>query len=196
MGKHYQVLMEKVNNGFFKDDVMTNGMNFHEYLCDLVNRAQLVEIPFISADLPVHLGLTKKEFFSLGNDFLELSKKNNTGILTPYKTTAIEDPQSVVIMDERDVNRFFMTTSQYLDFGRESEDMLAISCGQISVVGCTHTGILMTAKPFYIHLDIDGKKQELNLRLRAVSVQNMSESGITFIEQATYLNSYSKKEKN
>ncbi|MBT7903080.1 hypothetical protein HN587_04385 [Candidatus Woesearchaeota archaeon] len=101
MGVHFDRLVEIINKTEISKTESAAGINsVHEYLASLANRSALFDFPVDSRDLrPVLLGQGLEEFHVYLKDYLTLSAENGDFLVRPFKITALEDAQSVVILE-------------------------------------------------------------------------------------------------
>ncbi len=117
MGKHFDTLVDIVKKEDDVDDIKKMIMN-----------AKLFEFPFSSSTVRDMTDMEMGEFVEYFNDYMELSKQNNSQIFFPFKTMAIEDEESVVIVRNNKEGNY-----DFINCSRGLADTPSITKGEVEV---------------------------------------------------------------
>ena len=100
-GQHYNTLVHILNKGYIKGGEKAGGLsNVGEYLHKIVEKCFLITLPIESEGIFSITDKSKNEFLDDVLDFFDLSEEYGELILTPFPITAIEDKESLVILDK------------------------------------------------------------------------------------------------
>lgn len=182
MGKHFDALRDYLN--CFQNEKMSNGINVKDYISRIVDNVELHDIEYTSPELPRALGMNDQEYDLHIHSFLEetLHKENaflNTRIL------GIEDRDSAVIMEPRNIARYFMILCM------KDNDSFGIICASVMPLGYD---IMIKQFPLavnrlYDFLSIGRSKliypRDNEFKLRVML--DIKNSATAFLEQAAYL---------
>ena len=126
MGKHFDALVE-ITRKHFPQGLTTKYIpDVKGYLEDLLTQAALFEFPLKSEE--VRPASNNPEYDKYLRDYFDMSGQYGQVLLTPFPRTAIEDPESVVILDHIKDNEYILTSCV------SERDPV----GLIEVVQCSH----------------------------------------------------------
>jgi len=128
--------VEVVNKCMTENEKAPGMPNVREYFRSLVKRFALFEFPFDPKDIFPKSGKDKEEYDKYMLDYFQLSEKYNQFLILPFKCTAIEDPVSVVFLDQTGYGRYRVTFSRINpEFGGKLKDTLCadVVCGDVEV---------------------------------------------------------------
>jgi hypothetical protein len=108
MGKHFDRIID-----LMKKKDLINDKPVRNYLEDILNRAALFDFPLNSEKLRPKMDMTEPEYIDYMRDFFETSRKYGSFFLMPFEATAIEDPDSVVIMDRKKDDEYIVTVCEH-----------------------------------------------------------------------------------
>jgi hypothetical protein len=108
MGRHFDSLVDLI-----KKKKLIKDSDTRTYLKDVIDRAALFDFPLLSEELRPKMDMSEPEYVSYMEDFFETSKQYGEFFLMPFETTAIEDPQSVVIMDRKKPDQYIVTICEH-----------------------------------------------------------------------------------
>src|SRR3989344_6038682 len=144
MGRHFDGLVKMLNSksASFED----RGFDARPYIKDIVDRSALFEIPVNSEEV---LGLSGKENEDYNHylrDFYDMGPQFGSRLLTPFPTTAIEDLQSIVVMDpiQKGGNEYLFVIGMNIKIDEDKcNDSDAIFLGRIKLLEMDENGSLL-----------------------------------------------------
>lgn len=99
MGKHFDTLVEIVKREELNRKPAGKISDVQNYLARIVDEAALFELPIASRQIREVSGKEFEQYQDYLQDFLKLCAKYNKHLLFPFRITAIEDEDSVTILD-------------------------------------------------------------------------------------------------
>lgn len=132
MGKHFDTLVELVNHHIDTNEGSEHLTSIKDYLTRLITKSVLFEFPLDSGDIRPQSGKDESEYSRYLLDYFEMSKQNGSFFLTPFNTTAVEDPTSVVILDSIGENKFITTSSRIIH--EQTDKILEVAIGLVTVL--------------------------------------------------------------
>ena len=99
MGKHFDGLVKLLNDRKSEFQRLRSGKDSGQEIKDIIDRAHLFEFGISSNDVFAFSGKEQEEYVQCLKKFYDLSLQYQRRLLTPFETTAIEDLESVVILD-------------------------------------------------------------------------------------------------
>jgi len=190
MGKHFDDTVELVRKHLGEDDMTlgrpyTPHANTRAYLAHVLEQAALFEFPLKSNGISAALGKEGKSYWRYIDDFLDLSVQHRQTLLMPYPITAIEDPESVVIMDPAADGSFRMVT------GESDGVSTYLSCTRIKYLDARGECVAMEVEPLYDRaLNNKGVIQPFFYgKIGGVPARHAyaRDAAVSFIEELTYI---------
>jgi len=127
MGIHFDGLVEFTRR--LPPSVATpHTPSLQAYLEGLLNEAALFDLPLLAEEIFARSGKDHEEYSRYVANYFDMSRQYGTMLLTPFPKTAIEDRQSVVLLDNVKDNEYFLTSCSRGD----------VSCGSIRTY-CSYT---------------------------------------------------------
>jgi len=198
MGQHFDTLVEVVNKCMTENEKAPGIPNVREYFRSLVKRFTLFEFPLDPKDIFPNSGKDKEEYGRYVWDYFSMSEKYDRFLITPFKCTAIEDPVSVVFLDQIGYGNYRVTLSKFnSEFGGKLKDTFCadVVCGDISVTKSEDPKrpILMDVMPLYLVRVLEGKRNASrvispnNFLMHPAASLDLSTATNSFIEEIIYL---------
>lgn len=196
MGKHFDTLVDIVKTRI-RDTDSSNDVydtknripNIKQYLLDIIQRASLVELPINAEELLVRSGQVKRTYSKKISDYFDLSEKLGCHIHLPFEVTAIEDRESVVV-----VEHLYGVTCR-VSGGREDlfEERKYISffIGEVDFSKPKQFPKLFPVLPLYCFLIENGERKPdkffLDLKIRKWVADDVISSAVSYTEQLVYI---------
>ena len=93
MGIHFDGLVELLNKGHItKEKVKKITPDLHTWLSNVVEQAALINFPMNAEEIFKDADKETVDLDKYYMDYFDLSRQNDRFMITPYDTTAIEDP--------------------------------------------------------------------------------------------------------
>lgn len=194
MGKHFDTLVELVKHHIGDEEGM-NLPNAKNYFVSLINRAALFEFPLNAEEIFPRTGKDRVEYHRYLRDYFEMSEQYGSTLLTPFKLTAIEDKESVVLLDHLEDNEYRVTSCRKVikdEDGRQI-NILSILCGDtILNKPSLDKGFLTPIALLYLTDIIDGKKYPPfsfapEIITQEFAVTDLGTATRAYVEQLVYI---------
>lgn len=192
MGKHFDTLVELLKQKIQQEKVSKSLPDVRRYLTGLVERAALFEFPSTSLEIPSLVGKEGEEYVLYIDDYLEISEQHGHFLATPFDLTAIEDPESVVFLDNKQGNEYRVTIcSNVQQQEHGSLDDVVVVIGDVKIHGVdSDFGFPMDVKPLYVAVWNNGKKVKGHLSVYGgiyLIGCGLVDSTLAYIQELVYI---------
>jgi hypothetical protein len=133
MGTHFDALVEFASKHVKQNEALQPYIpNLGSYLRRTIGKAALFGFPMKSDEILPKSGKDKAEYNRYVTDYFSMSAQYGAFFLTPFHVTAVEDAESVVIMDWIDGNEFLLTSCRtyYREDKPQLEEVIANIMGR------------------------------------------------------------------
>ena len=198
MGQHFDTLVDIIKSHVRDNESAPLIPNVREYFKSLVKRFALFEFPFDPKDIFPNSGKDKEEYDRYMMDYFQLSEKYNQFLIMPFKFTAIEDPLSVVFLDQIGYGNYRVTLSRLSpELGGKLKGPLCadVVCGdvEVDISGKVGRPFVFDVKPLY-HVPVSNGKRNngsffsmnnpLEFKCAVLDIQTAT---MAFIEENVYI---------
>ncbi|MFH1590031.1 MAG: hypothetical protein ABIB43_05690 [archaeon] len=200
MGRHYDTFLTVVDKYLVTNGEIINQKPIVDYLTEMAEKAVLTELTFESPSVQELMGKSDKEYEDFLLSFFKKSKQNYKAILTPHTISALEDKDSVVIVDNKDFSSFnLVSCTKGLPSQGIVNDNVGLFCAELSLkYETTNKLFAMTAKPLYnlmgtINIGFESFLDGFTKVFLSIDAVTAATS---FIEQVAYLDYLNNKTKD
>lgn len=188
MGQHFDCLVEVVRRHISPEETASGMQKPLQYFTGLIQRAALFDFPLNAEEIFPKTGKDMPEYNRYLQDYFEMSAKYGKTLITPFRLTAIEDRDSVVVLDHLQGNDFRVT------FGRKDilptfppSELQALVCGDVTLPQPTEAGFVFgrTSVRYLINL-IDGVRVAEDIPGLPLKADIFS-SAVSYVEQLVYI---------
>ncbi len=113
MGRNFNALVELVNKHIKPSETSpfrnSNLPPARDYLDSLIRKTALFDFPLNGEDIQPNTGMEDPEYIEYLKDYFDMSAQHGSFLITPFPVTAIEDNDSVVILDNIAENHYYLT---------------------------------------------------------------------------------------
>lgn len=191
MGQHYNVLLELLDKGLVTDGEKINRKPVQEYISDVVKKSELMELSFQSPDVIDLLDKTDKQYDDFLKSFLKKSHRHYKAILMPHNITALEDEDSVVIVENKGLLSFnLINCCSGKPMHGVDDNEINLFCVELSLMPLSNNKMFtMGVNPVYNLIGNMKKGLETNLDkdMRVRISYDAVNAATAFIEQSAYL---------
>lgn len=194
MGLHFDTLIDMVENHIREEDSSNDVYdtknripNIKEHLIDLVSRTTLLEFPLNAEQLLPRSGLTKKAHNQRMLDYFTFSEKLGCYFYLPFEVTAVEDDDSVVIVEHLE-DIIFRVTSCRAD-KIDKHEIITFELGTVDFQKPVQMPMYFPVLPLYVAMIEDGIRKPgdfFDSRIRKYSAKDLMTSAVSYVEQIVY----------
>ena len=189
MGKHFDTLVELVRNHVAEEE-NAYGIPIRKELVRAINNAKLFEFPFASTSIRPKTGTDDIQGYNAYLDqYFNLSKQYGVKLILPFNLTAIEDNESVVIIENKKINKKLTDTFRVFVCGNYGDSSHIIG-SNVKILDNFLEDIKLDVQLFY-HLGIlNGKRMpgvlETGIGTRS-AMRDTAQAVTTCIEELIYI---------
>lgn len=193
MGKHFDGLVDIVKD-YIGNETIERWRELgssKDYLSRIVRQAKLFEFPFNSKEIFPRSEKKHAEYMRYCRDYFDISEQYGRFFITPFKVTAIEDEDSVVILDHVDKNKFRVITAVFNDLTppRKAKNIY-VSCNDVTIEKpTTKFSVSGIDEPAYFVQVESGIRccMDLDKRTKRVLARGIHNDVVAYIQQAIYI---------
>jgi len=165
--------------------------DLRQYLAGLIRSAALFELPATSHDMRFVKMDETEDFMQYIIDYSEMSRGYGVRFASPFRVTAIEDEESVVIMDYLGGDEYVCVGASDGSFVREGFNVNFLSIGYVNAMMIYEDGFLFPSFPLFNvrgigkHLELDHLRD--NTFLSSIVGEDVKNDAIAYIKELIYI---------
>jgi len=182
MGRHFDTLVELIKVA----PESSRWLYPKEYYASLLAKTALFEFPMGAQEILPGTGKDQTQYNKYLGEYFDISHQYGKEFITPFDTTGIEDPDSVVILEPR--SKGFRATLCY-----DSSSLVLLATADVTIDRPDENGkILVTTVPLYSLSYLEGVKLPNNTMCDNregvnCAAQDFTTATISFLEEVVYI---------